>query len=167
MNQKVRTGVDGKMKVDNATGLLPFEEDGIELAAIKENWWTGLSVMHNIVRSDYTTLVHSRCSLLIQPFLVLFQFVREHNYIADMLKKKHPDWTDQKLFDIARLINSATVARIHLLEWTMAILGQEAFDINSPLADFAFGQKKNLDGVPFSLTEEFVSVYRYMLLFTL
>ncbi|KAJ3290351.1 hypothetical protein HK104_006828 [Borealophlyctis nickersoniae] len=136
MNQKVRTGVDGKMKVDPTTGLLPFEEDGIELAAVKDNWWTGLSVMHNI-------------------------FVREHNHIADMLKSHHPDWNDEKLFGVARLINSAVVARIHLLEWTMAILGQDFLDINNPIANIALGMKKDLSGTPFSLTEEFVSVYRY------
>jgi hypothetical protein len=49
-------------------------------------------------------------------------FVREHNAIADKLAAAHPQMTDQQLFDKARMINAAVMAKIHTIEWTPAIL---------------------------------------------
>lgn len=49
-------------------------------------------------------------------------FVREHNAICDFLGSLHPEWSDQELFDYARLINAALIAKIHTVEWTPALL---------------------------------------------
>lgn len=62
--------------------------------------WSGLAVLHNV-------------------------FSREHNAICDMFKAKHPDWSDQKLFDMARLVLTAVNAKIHTVEWTPGILQNE------------------------------------------
>ncbi|KNC99779.1 uncharacterized protein SPPG_05157 [Spizellomyces punctatus DAOM BR117] len=93
-NQRIRTGVDGKLRLAE-NGLLPFGDDGLEITGFKDNWWSGLSMLHNI-------------------------FTREHNAICDMYKAKHPDWNDQKLHDMARLPFSLTeeftaVYRFHSL----------------------------------------------------
>ncbi len=39
-----------------------------------------------------------------------------------MLAEYHPDWDDETLFQTARLINAAVMAKIHTVEWTPAIL---------------------------------------------
>ena len=49
-------------------------------------------------------------------------FAREHNYLCDQLASKHPTWTDEQLYETAKLINSAIIAKIHTIEWTPAIL---------------------------------------------
>lgn len=64
---------------------------------MNNNWWTGLELFHII-------------------------WTKEHNYICDQLKQQNPRWNDNKLFETARLIISAVIAKIHTLEWTTAIL---------------------------------------------
>ncbi|NVJ59859.1 MAG: peroxidase [Gammaproteobacteria bacterium] len=172
----LRTFVGGKLKLDD--GQLPRTFMGKPLTGFNNNWWVGLSLMHTV-------------------------FVREHNRTADLLAQQYPDLNDQQLFDKARLINSALMAKIHTVEWTPALLdnpvliqgmysnwyglGEGALsDILGQVAPYAgvigslFGTDAQLDvlkmgnkaingivggeaddyGVPYSLTEEFVSVYR-------
>jgi hypothetical protein len=115
-------------------------------------------------------------------------FVREHNAICDRLKTKYPAWGDELLFNVARLINAAVIAKIHTVEWTPAILPNPASDlalhanwfglatnllrrgkdrrtlsalnIRHPEVGGVVGNPVNRHGVPFSLSEEFVEVYR-------
>ena len=49
-------------------------------------------------------------------------FALEHNAVCDHLKKKHPMWSDDLLFAKARLVMAALLAKIHTLEWTLAVL---------------------------------------------
>ncbi|KAK3728603.1 hypothetical protein QZH41_011685 [Actinostola sp. cb2023] len=160
-NRKVRSFEahnHGKLKMDGQ--LLPLDvKTGIDVTGFSNNWWVGLALMHNI-------------------------FTREHNAICDMLHQNNPYLDDDKLFDTARLINTAVMVKIHTIEWTPAILnntalrtgvrvnwgldpGQETWDwlaqfniTTNPGIKPLVGQPKNLRGVPFSLSEEFVSVYR-------
>ncbi|NRA64158.1 MAG: peroxidase [Pseudobacteriovorax sp.] len=99
-NNKVRSFVDGKLKLDEA-GNLPTSLTGQPITGFTDNWWVGLSMLHQI-------------------------FAKEHNAIADMLKSKYPEWNDQQLYDKARLINAALMAKIHTIEWTPAILDNPA-----------------------------------------
>ncbi len=55
-------------------------------------------------------------------------FAREHNAICDRLKPTYPDWDDNRLFNVARLINAALIAKIYSIEWTPAILPNRALD---------------------------------------
>ena len=52
-------------------------------------------------------------------------FMREHNAICDHLHAAHPDHEDDELFDKARMIVAALIAKIHTVEWTPAILGTD------------------------------------------
>ncbi|RQH45688.1 peroxidase [Okeania hirsuta] len=154
---KLRSHVDGKMLIED-DGLLPINsENGIDLVGFDDNWWIGLSMLHTI-------------------------FVKEHNTICDHLKQKYPAWTDEDLFDHARLINAALLAKIHTVEWTPGILGlpalQIAMDANwwgllgqhfkkifgrvgdSELLSGIIGSPTDHHTAPYYLTEEFVSVYR-------
>jgi hypothetical protein len=96
-NDKVRSFVDGKLKI-NANGTLPTELlSGKPVTGVNENWWVGLSMLHQV-------------------------FTKEHNAIASMLKQKYPTASDQWLYDKARLVNSALMAKIHTVEWTPAVI---------------------------------------------
>jgi hypothetical protein len=153
----LRTGEGGKLKVE-ATKLLPVNpETGVHLSGFTENWWVGLAMLHTL-------------------------FTREHNYICDLLQREHPDWTDAELHGKAKLINSALMAKIHTVEWTPAIVphpliqlamrtnwyglaGDELQEVLTFLDDNEYlggivGSKHDHHTAPYSLTEEFVSVYR-------
>jgi hypothetical protein len=153
----LRTMKGGKLKV-LPSGLLPVDPaTGIDATGFNENWWIGLAMLHTL-------------------------FAREHNYLCDQLAAKHPQWSDEQLYESAKLINSAVLAKIHTIEWTPAILPNPltnlAMHVNwSGVVDedlqqiFKFiGEDELLGGIvgshaeqfgaPYSLTEEFVAVYR-------
>ncbi len=154
----LRIYVDGKIKVDEAGRLLPSTEtEGVDHTGFNENWWAGLALFHTA-------------------------FTREHNSICDAVKKAHPELDDQRLFEIAVLVNSALMAKIHTVDWTRTILRHPALQIGmnanwwgvqgektqkligrlttSEAISGVAGSTAAHHAAPFALTEEFVSVYR-------
>jgi hypothetical protein len=154
---RMRSGVDGKLRIGE-DGLLPVDpETGTDIAGFSGNWWVGLSLLHTL-------------------------FTLEHNTICDRLRKEYPSWSDDDLFDKARLINVALMAKIHTVEWTPAILGHPTMQVamnanwwglageqirkqfgrisSSEAISGIPGSETDHFGVPYSLTEEFVAVYR-------
>jgi hypothetical protein len=109
-------------------------------------------------------------------------FTREHNAICDRLRAEYPGYSDDDLFDRARLINTALLAKIHTIEWTPALLnhptarrglnanwwglvGKTVKRLVGRISDNEIisgivGGRPDHFGVPYSLTEEFVAVYR-------
>jgi Animal haem peroxidase len=156
-NRKLRAGEDGKMAMED--GFLPEEREkklrGVDLTGFSDNYWIGLSLLHTL-------------------------FVKEHNAICDRLKAAYPAWDDEKLFLTARLVNSALLAKIHTVEWTPGILANSVletamhtnwygalpkwakrFRIEGLDALFGIvGSHQDHHAAPYSITEEFVSVYR-------
>jgi len=156
----LRTGEDGKLKLDGGE-FLPVA-GGVEQVGYNKNWWVGLSLLHTL-------------------------FAREHNAICDELKKSHPDWDDDQLFQVARLVNAAVMAKIHTVEWTPAILPNRRLKVameanwygllesrlhrrnrkvlrrvkvaNGVIGGLV-GNKTEKYGAPYGLSEEFVAVYR-------
>jgi hypothetical protein len=120
-------------------------------------WWLGQSLLYTI-------------------------FALEHNAICDALRAAYPSWSDDDLFDHARLVNAALIAKIHTVEWTPSILGSPTLKIamnanwwglageavkkllgrisGSELISGIPGAKTDHFGVPYAITEEFVAVYR-------
>ena len=162
---RLRSGISGKMRLDT-NGALPVDPTTqVEDAAFMRNWWVGLSMLHTL-------------------------FVREHNAICDMLHAAYPDpdWDDKRLFNVARLINAAVMAKIHSVEWTPAILANETLEmglnsnwyglltyklrkgkarktlsdvnIRNPELGGIVGNPINRHHCAFGLSEEFVEVYR-------
>jgi hypothetical protein len=154
---KLRTTIGGRLRIE-PTGLLPVDPDtGLHMSGFTDNWWIGLAMLHTL-------------------------FTLEHNYICDLLAAQHPGWTDGQLYAKARLINSALLAKIHTIEWTPAILphpvikralnvnwtglvGEDLQDVfefldDRELAGGIVGSQAAHHGAPYSLTEEFVAVYR-------
>ncbi|HEY2224101.1 peroxidase family protein [Actinomycetospora sp.] len=153
--EKLRDGP--KLRL-TAAGYLPEDVSGMEITGFNESWWLGLSTMHTL-------------------------FAREHNLLCDELRAQYRSWSDDRVYHTARLVVAALIAKIHTVEWTPAILGTRAIDLglhsnwNGPPADDLLSRlglwlvdahsltgipstKPDHHGVPFSLTEDFVTVYR-------
>lgn len=133
---KVRLGVDGKLKL-GSDNLLPVDpHSGIDVSGVTGNWWVGLAMLHTL-------------------------FTLEHNAICDRLRSEFPTWTDQELFDRARLITAALMAKIHTVEWTCAIISHPTV-VKGMHANWELIRKSKADhhAAPYSITEEFVAVYR-------
>jgi hypothetical protein len=151
---------DGRLTLtkEGREQFLPRDADGNPLTGFNNNWWIGMEMLHTL-------------------------FALEHNAICDMLRRAYPTWTGDQIFDKARLINCALMAKIHTLEWTPAILHHPTLKIGmntnwwglvgesltkmlgrisktSEIISGIPGSGVDQCGVPYSLTEEFVSVYR-------
>jgi hypothetical protein len=152
----LRAGREGKVLVSPSGRLGVDPVTGKEITGFTENGWVGLSLLHGL-------------------------FALEHNAICDKLKQHNPLWDDERLFQQARLVNAALLAKIHTVEWSTAILPRDVLttglkanwygrfsklqNVFPKLADNDIfsgipGSPTAHHGVPFSLTEEFVSVYR-------
>jgi Animal haem peroxidase len=152
-----RRGADGELRVD-PDGLPPADlDEAIDLAGVAGNAWLGLGLLHTL-------------------------FTQEHNAIARHLRRHYRDRDEDFIFDKARLINAALMAKIHTVEWTPIVIShnttRRAMKINwwglaGERLTRRFGRLSSSDfisgipgsptadhGVPYSLTEEFVAVYR-------
>jgi hypothetical protein len=156
---KLRTGEGGKLITD-PDGLLPVNpRSGIDITGTPEadNWWLGLSLMHTL-------------------------FTWEHNAICDRLHREYPSWSDNDLFEHARLVNAALMAKIHTVEWTPAVINHPTmvsamrgnwwgvleegiYKVFGRVSDSEVlsgipGSPTDHHSAPYAMTEEFVSVYR-------
>jgi len=154
---RLRTHEGGKL-VLSERATVPFDPSSMrELAGVNGNWWLGLAMFHSA-------------------------FMNEHNAICDRLAGAHPDWDDDMLFEHARLVNAALIAKIHTVEWTTALLGNPTMHTGmranwwgllgekfsrrfgrvskSEEVSGIPGSETWLHGAPYAMTEEFVAVYR-------
>jgi hypothetical protein len=158
----------GELKMDGPPGqrVLPVDDakprlgyGDTDLAGFNDNWWIGLRLLHTL-------------------------FALEHNAICVRLASHYRNWSDEDLFAHARLINAAVIAKIHTVEWTPALLDHRTLAVGMRAAWNGLAHEKKLvyrllghfagadarkgipqsdtelNGVPYSMTEEFVSVYR-------
>jgi hypothetical protein len=152
---KLRDGAKLRLSED---GYLPEDARGAEITGFNESWWIGLSGLHTL-------------------------FAREHNLLCDELRAHYRGWSDERVYQTARLIVSALIAKIHTVEWTPAILATKTLEIgmstnwNGPPARDWMARlgiwlvdahaatgipstRPDHHGAPYSLTEDFVTVYR-------
>jgi Animal haem peroxidase/Catalase len=153
--QSLRDGA--KLKLIDGK-FLPRDARGLGATGFNNSWWLGLSGLHTL-------------------------FAREHNLLCDELRRHYPRWSDDRVYHTARLIVAALIAKIHTVEWTPAILATDAIDLalktnwNGPPAHdwltrlgiwlmdahSGVGIPKTMPdhhAAPYSLTEDFVTVYR-------
>lgn len=153
----IRTREGGHLRIDHL-GLAPEDTDKLlDFDGPAGNFWLGLAILHSL-------------------------FMHEHNAICDHLAAADPKMSDQELYDKARLVNAALMAKIHTVDWTPAIIAHpttvfslranwygvlgERFHrrfgriTDSEILQGIPGSPTNDHGVPYSLTEEFVAVYR-------
>jgi len=154
--RRVRAGEGGRLRLTD-DGQLPFPDDPALDPTMKPGWWAGLGML-------------------------LTLFAREHNAVCARLASEYPHWDDEELFQRARLVVSALLAKIHTVEWTPAVISHPTtvyalranwFGVAGERIARAFGRISASEvisgipgaatehyGVPFSLTEEFTAVYR-------
>ena len=158
--QRVRTGSEGKLRVD-ANGFPAIESPSRSPTpkhpADVPGFWVGLALLQTL-------------------------FTLEHNAVCDRFRREFPDWSDEEIFQHARLVIAALLAKIHTVEWTPAIIPhpatQRAMRLNwwglagervgrlvgrigdGDVISGAPGSRTRHFGVPYALTEEFVAVYR-------
>ncbi|WP_425246174.1 peroxidase family protein [Streptomyces sp. NEAU-NA10] len=152
----MRTGESGKVHLwDDEQS--PFPSDPSRDPSRVPGFWLGLAMMQNL-------------------------FAREHNAICDHLHGVYPSWNDEELFQRARLVNAALLAKIHTVEWTPAVISHPTtvtalranwWGLAGERVHQLFGRVSRSEvisgipggatdhyGVPYALTEEFVAVYR-------
>ncbi|XP_052118169.1 alpha-dioxygenase PIOX-like isoform X1 [Arachis duranensis] len=154
--KRLRTLKDGKIKISEEGELL-HNENGIAVSGDVRNSWAGVSTLQAL-------------------------FVHEHNSVCDALKKNYPELDDEEIYRHARLVTSAVIAKIHTIDWTVellktdtllagmranwyGLLGKKFKDTFGHVGGKILGglvglKRPNNHGVPYSLTEQFVSVYR-------
>ncbi|WP_320783377.1 peroxidase family protein [Streptomyces sp. CRN 30] len=152
----MRTGKYGKLRVWG-DAQLPFPSDPDRDPSRVPGFWLGLALMQRL-------------------------FTEEHNAICDHLHGQYPNWGDEELFQRARLVNAALLAKIHTVEWTPAVIshpttvtalrtnwwglaGERVHNLFGRISDSEVisgipGAETDHYGVPYALTEEFVAVYR-------
>jgi hypothetical protein len=160
--QQVRTGSDGNLCADGKVcidddGFIDIDPVAIQKSGGADGWWLGMELMGTI-------------------------FMREHNAICDRLRAAYPEWSGDQIFNKARLINAALIAKIHTIEWTPAILGNPALKLGMRGNWFGLAGERTrqllgrvgsgdlISGIPgsdtehhsasYSITEDFVTVYR-------
>ncbi|KAL5723556.1 Alpha-dioxygenase PIOX [Ranunculus cassubicifolius] len=153
---KVRTYKDGKLKIAS-DGLLLHDADGVAISGDVRNSWAGVSVLQAL-------------------------FTKEHNAVCDALKREYPVLNDEDLYRHARLVTAAVIAKIHTIDWTVELLKTDLLHAGmrsnwygllgkkfkdtfghtgvSILSGYVGQKNPENHGVPYSLTEEFTSVYR-------
>jgi hypothetical protein len=153
--REARTFEGGKLRVE-ADGMLPMPLSDHPMLD-EPGFWLGLVPLQSL-------------------------FTREHNAICDMLAEHFPSWGDEELFQRARLVVAALIAKIHTVEWTPAVISHPAtvvgmranwWGLAGERLSMVFGRLGGSEvlsgipgsptqdhGVPYSLTEEFSAVYR-------
>ena len=153
----IRSGENGKLRIDEL-GLPPVDTQAhLDLTGVAGNFWVGLALLHSL-------------------------FMKEHNAVCDHLHATNPELSEDELYDRARLVVAALMAKIHTVDWTPAIIAHPTtvlalhanwWGLEGETLDKRFGRitsnevirgipgtATNFSGVPYSLTEEFVCVYR-------
>ncbi|GAA1382179.1 peroxidase family protein [Kitasatospora putterlickiae] len=152
----LRTGELGRLHVGD-DGRLPPAADPSRDPSRVPGFWLGLAMMQGL-------------------------FAREHNAICEHLHHAYPSWDDEELFQRARLVNAALLAKIHTVEWTPAVISHPTtvaalranwWGLAGERVHRLFGRVSGSEvlsgipgggtdhyGVPYALTEEFVAVYR-------
>jgi hypothetical protein len=215
---KVRSFSKGRMATVKVNGreLLPKDSEfnarmnkqnqGLEVVGFRDNMWVGLSMLHHLfvlehnVIADMLVKKHVKYDEKKQKYIwnqngwfkkALNAVTRSTKGVKELNEKE----LDEHVFQVARLINSALMAKIHTVEWTPAILANKSlktgmyanwYGLINPQTWTRYlkalpgmdstdwfaginggyvlggivGDKTNNYGVPFSITEEFTSVYR-------
>lgn len=187
--------VNGRELLPKNPNLNPADNrqsQGYEVTGFKDNWWLGLSMLHTMFVEEHNSITVMLTREHVKYDKVTKKFTWRNGTDVKVLDEKQ---LDEQLFQTARLINSAILAKIHTVEWTPAILPNKVlrkamytnwYGLANPqswskllknipgfnktdwfsgtnsgyLIGGIVGDKTNNYGVPFSITEEFTSVYR-------
>ena len=142
----------GRMKVSEGN-FLPFNTEGFENA----------NDAHRVDDSRLFLAGDVRANENPELAALHILFVREHNRVADEAARRHPDWTDEELYQFARRVVIAELQKITYDEFLPSILGSNALpeyrgyrpDVNPGIANefstaaFRFGHSMLGDDIEF------------------
>lgn len=201
---KLRAFARGRMKTEKINGreVLPrdtqfeiatnVQNQGYEMTGFRDNWWMGLSMLHTLFVKEHNAIAAELWAKHVRLDPKTKKYVWKNGKDVRLMDEKE---IDEQVFQTARLINAAVLAKIHTVEWTPAILPNPVlkkamytnwYGLANPQTWSRFmkyipgfgktdwftgtssgfviggivGDKVNNFGVPFSITEEFTSVYR-------
>ena len=106
----------GKVAI-GADGLIDVDPALLGSSGGLDGWWIGLELLHTA-------------------------FMREHNAVCDVLHAAYPSWSDDQVFDKARLVIAALIAKIHTVEWTTAILAHPVLQIGMRANWFGIAEER-------------------------
>eukprot|EP00884_Botryococcus_braunii_P007940 jgi/Botrbrau1/17147/Bobra.0157s0042.2 len=116
-----------EIKLDEK-GNLRLDEEGVPIGGASHNWWLGMEIFH-------------------------FTFVKEHNSLCEALRAEYGDKYDEDtLFEFARHVVIALIAKIHTIEWTPALLQNQL--LNASMHVNWEGYTKGLNDVLYSAYED-------------
>ena len=154
---KLRTHIGGKLRLE-PTGLLPVDpETGIHFSGFTDNWSIGLAMLHTLF-----TLEHNHvCDLLADQHPRLGRRTAVHEGEADHLRadgedpharmddghRAAPGRQDGDERELVRARGRGSTGRLEFLD-------------DNELLGGILGSKADHHAAPYSLTEEFVAVYR-------
>src|SRR5918999_903870 len=112
----------GYLPILNSADPMNPQWIGQEAVAFPDNWNIGLSFFHNVFAREHNLFVDA------------FRFEAKNNPDADSGLRRPPEpdnvisnkeVTAEELFEVARLVVAAEIAKIHTIEWTTQLLYNE------------------------------------------
>ncbi|GAB5389207.1 MAG: hypothetical protein Alpg2KO_21750 [Alphaproteobacteria bacterium] len=125
LTEFLREGQGGRMKVSHGD-LLPFNTEGFENAGDIDP--DNPLFLAGDIRCNENSALASVHTL----------WVREHNYWADRFASENPEWTDEELFQHAKMMVEAEIQSVTYDEWLPLLLGDTAmseYDGYDPTVD--------------------------------
>ncbi|KAM0002352.1 putative hem peroxidase superfamily, hem peroxidase, animal-type [Helianthus debilis subsp. tardiflorus] len=184
---RVRTFINGKLKIAE-DGLLQHDNDGLPISGDIRNNWIGVSTLQALFIHEHNAVCDALKVYICVYKTIKWLFLNlpassiSHLQYTYTNQKEYPYLDDEELYRHARLVTSAVIAKIHTIDWTVellktdmlvagmranwyGILGKRFKDTFGHVGGSILGglvglKKPENHGVPYSLTEEFTSVYR-------
>jgi len=167
------TQEESRSEKETASQGYDYNSEKLPVTGFHDNWWVGLDLVQSLFHMEHNRIIDK----VLMP-------LKGTEICQSATKKECGD----ELFEKARMIVSALIAKIHTVEWTPALLDNPMLHIGMrgnwygmrevAKLDIPWLRKRSPDflkhlisglmgketldlyGQPFSLTEEFVAVYR-------
>lgn len=176
ISSRIRSFKNGLMRVTDRN-LIPYSKttedeksptafkENVEETGFFENWWVGLSMFHNLFIRNHNAIAQDpefvrQVKEQLKESQALFAYDADARQIVRVSRDqvfasdgsvidpvKYNAVLDQMLYDKARLVNTAIIAKIHTIEWTPAVLQTKALDrgMRANWYGLLEGQKKKTD----------------------
>lgn len=172
--QKVRTNPetgqlypDGRIAVDEKARRLYYDQEGHPITGFFDNWWVGLELIHSLFAMEHNSVVRM-LSIKYPQMSGDEKFQKARLIVAALIAKIHTvEWTpallDNKVMHVGMYSNWYGVKSTLGNRESVVIrklLGKFDPKLKHGISGLMGPNTLDLYNVPFSLTEEFVAVYR-------